>query len=338
MSLYAPSSPHFHNDNTVTKVMLKVLLALVPGILTYIIIFGFGVVYNILLAMITAVVCEALMLSLRKRPLLPFLSDGSALVTGVLLALSIPPIAPWWIIFLGTVFAIVIAKQLYGGLGYNPFNPAMVGYAMLLISFPLQMTTWALPITISDNYLGPMDSLNIFLGNTHVFDGISGATPLDYLKTQLKLGMTAAQIVHDKAFGVFAGTGFEWVNVAFFVGGIYLIREKIISWHIPLAMLGGLFAISLIFFGIDKSQFASPIFHVFSGAAILGAFFIATDPVSAATTPVGRVIYGAGIGILVYVIRTWGGYPDGVAFAVLLFNLCAPTIDYLTKPKPYGHE
>ena len=332
MSLYAPSSPHFHNDNTVTKMMLKVLLALVPGILTYIAIFGFGVVYNILLASITALGCEALMLSIRKRPIMPFLTDASALVTGVLLALSIPPIAPWWVIFVGTAFAIIIAKHLYGGLGYNPFNPAMAAYAMLLISFPVPMTNWALPITISDNYLGPLDSLNIFLGNSQLLDGISGATPLDYLRTQLHLGMNAAQIVHHKSFGLFAGTGFEWVNVAFFVGGIYLLREKVISWHIPLSMLGGLF------FGIDKSQYASPIFHLFSGASILGAFFIATDPVSAATTPVGRIIYGAGIGVLIYVIRTWGGYPDAVAFAVLLMNLCAPTIDYYTKPKPYGHE
>ena len=152
MSLYTPSSPHFHADNSVTQIMLKVLLALVPGILLYVMFFGFGVLYNILLAVITAIGCEALMLKIRKRPLMPFLSDGSAIVTAVLLAISIPSIAPWWIIFLGTAFAIIIAKHLYGGLGYNPFNPAMVGYAMLLISFPKQMTLWPTPISNADNY------------------------------------------------------------------------------------------------------------------------------------------------------------------------------------------
>lgn len=338
MSLYTPSSPHFHADNSVTQIMLKVLIALIPGIVTYVIFFGFGVLFNILLAIITAIGCEAIMLKLRKRPLMPFLSDGSAIVTAVLLAISIPSIAPWWIIFIGTAFAIIIAKHLYGGLGYNPFNPAMVGYAVLLVSFPKQMTAWALPTTNTENYLGLIDSFNIFLLGSQNFDGISGATPLDYLKTQLNLDMTASQIVHHESFGLVAGSGFEWVSLAFLAGGLWLIKEKVISWLIPTAFLGSLFLIALIFFAVDNDQYTSPVFHLFSGAAMLGAFFIATDPVSAATTPKGRIVYGAGIGILVYVIRTWGGYPDAVAFAVLIMNMCAPTIDYYTKPKPYGHK
>jgi len=342
MSLYTPSSPHFHANNSVTDIMLKVVYALIPGIIFYVIFFGFGVLFNILLAIITALGCEVIMLKLRGRPIAPFVTDGSALVTAVLLALSIPSIAPWWIIFLGTAFAIIIAKHLYGGLGYNPFNPAMVGYAMLLISFPKEMTRWALPNNLNDNYLGPIDSFTMMFSNASsdvlAWDAISGATPLDYLKTQLGLEQKLPDIIQSsEIFGIVSGTGFEWVNLAFLVGGLWLIKQKIISWQIPTAFLASLTAISLVFFLIDSDHYATPFFHIFSGAAILGAFFIATDPVSAATTPRGRLIYGAGIGLLIYIIRTWGGYPEAVAFAVLIMNMCAPTIDYYTKPLTYGH-
>jgi len=342
MSLYTPSSPHFHVNNSVTEIMLKVTYALIPGILLYVMFFGFGILFNIILAIITALGCEALMLKIRKRPILQFITDGSALVTAVLLAISIPAIAPWWIIFLGTAFAIIIAKHLYGGLGYNPFNPAMVGYAMLLISFPLQMTTWQLPITLSDNYLGPVDSFLLMFSNTNsaslALDAISGATPLDYLKTQLGLDKQIPYIMQSsETFGLLSGSGFEWISLGFLAGGIWLIKQKIIPWQIPATVLGSLALIAFIFYIIDSNTYASPVFHVFSGAAILGAFFIATDPVSAATTPRGRLYYAAGIGILVYVIRTWGGYPEAIAFAVLIMNMCAPTIDYYTKPKTYGH-
>ena len=342
MSLYTPSSPHFHANNSVTQIMLKVTYALIPGILLYVIFFGFGILFNILLAIITALGCEALMLKLRKRPIYPFITDGSALVTAVLLAISIPAIAPWWVIFLGTAFAIIIAKHLYGGLGYNPFNPAMVGYAMLLISFPREMTSWQLPISLGENYLGPIDSFLLMFSSNNTgplaLDAISGATPLDYLKTQLSLEQNVSQIMQTgESFGLLAGSGFEWVSLGFLAGGLWLIKQKIINWQIPAAFLGSLALMALLFYIADSDRYASPIFHIFSGAAILGAFFIATDPVSAATTPRGRIYYGAGIGILIYVIRTWGGYPDAIAFAVLIMNMCAPTIDYYTKPKTYGH-
>jgi len=340
MSLYAPSSPHFQNDNSVTKIMLKVLYALIPGILVYVFIFGFGVAINILLAIITALSCETIMLKLRNRPVTPFITDGSAVITGVLLALSIPSIAPWWIIVLGTAFAIIIAKHLYGGLGYNPFNPAMVGYAMLLISFPLQMTVW--PQSNASNYLGPIDSIKLTFGDHTpeqlLADAISGATPLDYLKNQLGLSHDVSEIMaSSNTFGVLGGSGFEWVSIAFLIGGIWLVKQKIIHWHIPAAIIGSLSAIAMVFYMIDADQYSSPVFHVFSGATILGAFFIATDPVSAATTIKGKIIYGACIGLLIYIIRTWGGYPDAIAFAVLIMNMSAPTIDYYTKPKTYGH-
>ncbi len=343
MSLYTPSSPHFHANNSVTQIMLKVVYALIPGILLYVLFFGFGIVMNLLIAVVTALTCEALILKLRKRPIIPFLTDGSALVTAVLLALSVPSIAPWWIIFIGTAFAIIIAKHLYGGLGYNPFNPAMVAYAMLLISFPLQMTTWPLPLSNSNDYLGLVDSFVISFFDTasagFAIDAISGATPLDYLKSQLGLEQSVSQIMQSSAnFGLLGGSGFEWVNIAFLAGGIWLMKKRIISWHIPVATMSSLIFLAFIFYIYNSEQYASPFFHLFTGATILCAFFIATDPVSAATTPRGKIFYGVGIGILIFVIRNWGGYPDAVAFAVLIMNMCAPTIDYYTKPKPYGHR
>ncbi len=339
MSLYAPSSPHFHNDNSVTKVMMKVLYALIPGILLYIYLFGFGIAVNILLAIITALACEASMLSIRKRPIVPFITDGSAILTGVLLALSIPSIAPWWVIVSGTAFAIIIAKHLYGGLGYNPFNPAMAGYAMLIISFPQQMIIWPKP----DSFIGLFDSFSLIFTNSRevaqiAADAVSAATPLDYLKDQLRQGQDVPHIIaNSDAFGIFGGVGFEWISIAFLIGGLWLIKEKVIHWHIPAAMIGSLATIALVFYLIDPNQYTSPLFHVFSGATFLGAFFIATDPVSAATTTKGKIIYGACIGLLIYIIRTWGGFPDAIAFAVLLMNMSAPTIDYYTKPKTYGH-
>jgi len=341
MNLYTPSSPHFHSQNNVTSIMLTVLYALIPGITVYVLFFGFGILINILIAVVTALSCEAIMLKIRNRPLLPFLTDGSAVVTAVLLAISIPSIAPWWMIFLGTAFSIIIAKHLYGGLGYNLFNPAMIGYCMLLISFPREMTTWALPLSLSENYLGPLDSFafSFFNVTQAQIDAVSGATPLDYLKTQLGLEKNISQIVNNhETFSLFSGVGFEWVNIAFLIGGIWLIKRKVIHWHIPASLISSLFAIALLFYLIDSEQFSSPIFHIFGGATILAAFFIATDPVSAAATVKGRIIYGASIGVLIYLIRTWGGYPDAVAFAVLLLNMCVPIIDYYTKTMPYGHK
>jgi electron transport complex protein RnfD len=165
------------------------------------------------------------------------------------------------------------------------------------------------------------------------------ATPLDTIKTQLKLDRSVEQIVNTgSVFGSFGGKGWEWINVAFLAGGLWMIYKRIISWHIPVAMLAALTLMAVIFYAVDPTAYSSPVFHLFSGAAMLGAFFIATDPVTASTTPRGRLIYGAGIGALTYIIRTWGGFPDGVAFAVLLMNIAAPTIDYYTQPRVFGHK
>lgn len=340
MNFSISSSPFLNLGNSIPRIMLAVLFALIPGILAHVHFFGWGLLINLAIAIPTALASEALMLRLRQRPIKPFLSDYSAILTATLLAITLPSLAPWWLIFIGTAFAIVIAKQLYGGLGYNPFNPAMVGYAMLLIAFPREMTTW-LPAQTHD--IAFMDSLRYSLFDVlptgRELDAISMATPLDTMKTQLNLNMTIDEISKhfQNLFGVLAGRGWEWVNLMFLLGGIVLICMRIISWHIPVAVIGGLFLCALVFQLVDVDTHASPIFHLFSGGAMLGAFFIATDPVSAATTVRGRLYYGVGIGILTYIIRTWGGYPDGFAFAVLLMNMAVPTIDYYTQPRVFGH-
>jgi electron transport complex protein RnfD len=337
MELRTYTSPHLPVTESVAVMMRQVLAALVPGAACMVWLFGPGILINMLLAALTAIVAEAAMLSMRKRPVGVTLLDSSAVLTGILLALALPPLSPWWIPVTGTLFAIVVAKQLYGGLGYNPFNPAMAGYAVLLISFPLELTLWTAP------HSGPglWDTLMlVFTGSLPdgmSLDALTRATPMDAVKTRLGLRETIHEIRTGTLFGLIGGSGWEWVNFWFLLGGLWLLKARVIQWQIPLGVLGGLFCMSLVFYISNPDTFTSPLFQIFSGAAMLGAFFIATDPVSASTTPRGRLIYGAGIGVLTYLIRTWGGYPEGVAFAVLLMNMAAPTIDHYTQPRVFGH-
>jgi len=334
--------PYLTGNASVSIIMLKVLLALLPGVAAYVWVFGSGILVTLTLASLTALASEAVMLKLRNRPVMPFLLDGSALVTAWLLALALPPLAPWWLVVVGTLFAIVIAKQLYGGLGYNPFNPAMIGYAVLLISFPAIMTQWPAPLELAKAQLGFADQLHYIFGRILPegvsLDAISSATPLDYLKTQLKLQHGFAEIAQAPIFGVLGGKGNEIVVGAYLLGGLYLVQQRIISWHIPTAFLLALVAMSGVFHLIAPAHYAGPAFHLFSGASMLCAFFIATDPISGPTTPKGKLIFAAGIGVLTWLIRSYGGYPDGVAFAVLLMNICVPLIDAYTQPRVFGHS
>lgn len=340
MQLHTPSSPHIHSGSHVGALMRQVLLALLPAIGVYIWCFGWGVLINIVLATLVAVSCEALMLKLRERPIMPFLNDYSAVLTAWLLAIALPPYAPWWLTVIGVAFAMIFAKHIYGGLGYNPFNPAMVGYVLLLISFPKEMTSWGAPLTLIDQAPSFGEALQLILHghpSASAADAITMATPLDHLKTELKLDHTVAGIMSSSAiYDSIGGTGWQWVNLAIFAGGLWMMYRKIIGWQIPVGILGTLAVISGLFYLIDPQHYASPLFHLLTGATMLGAFFIATDPVSASTTPRGRLYYGIGIGVLIYVIRAWGGYPDGVAFAVLLMNIAAPTLDQHTQPKVFG--
>ncbi len=335
-------SPYITDAPTVSTIMLKVLLALVPGIIAYAWIYGGSILVSIALATTTALIAEAALLKIRQRPIQPYLMDMSAVVTAWLLALALPPLAPWWLVVVGTFFAIVVAKQLYGGLGYNPFNPAMVGYAVLLISFPLIMTKWPAPLILAQTQLGFMDQLHFIFGNvlpnSIKVDAITSATPLDYLKTQLMLKHEVASISQAPVFGMFGAKGGEIVTGAYLLGGLYLLQQRIISWHLPTAFLAALATISLAFYVANPAHFANPLFHLMSGASMLCAFFIITDPVSGPTTPKGKLYFAAGVGILTYLIRVYGGYPDGVAFAVLLMNMCVPLIDALTQPRVFGHS
>lgn len=344
------SSPYTHNHRQTSRIMMLVVIAALPGIVVQSWFFGWGTVIQLLLAIFTALLAESLVLRLRKQNIPRTLADNSALLTGLLLAISIPPFSPWWMVVLGTVFAVIIAKQLYGGLGQNPFNPAMIGYVVLLISFPVQMTSWLPPHDIAATTPGMMDAVQIiFTGHTVAgqdinalrigIDGISQATPLDTFKTARHAGQPVEQIMSSAIYhGALAGIGWQWVNVAYLVGGLFLLWQKAIRWHIPVSFLVSLTVCATLGWWLHPDNVVSPQMHLLSGATMLGAFFILTDPVTASTTNRGRLIFGALAGLLVWLIRSFGGYPDGVAFAVLLANITVPLIDYYTRPRVYGHR
>ncbi len=326
--------------------MFQVLYALIPGALAAMYFFGWGVLFNLGIAISICLASEALMLKLRKRNITTHLTDGSALVTACLLALALPPLAPWWLTTIACLFAIVVAKHLYGGLGFNPFNPAMVGYIVVMISFPLQMTLWTTPISIGHGWPDFLTTFHwVFGGHLPTnanLDSISMATPMDIIKTQLHqshfINETRASDTYKMFFGTLSGVGWQWINSLYLIGGIWLIKKGVIDWRIPVALLIGLAFFANLFQAIDFSTHTSAIFQLFSGGIMLGAFFIATDPITASTTPKGRWLYGFGIGTLIFIIRTWGGYPDGIAFAVVIMNMVVPIIDYYTLPKIYGHS
>jgi electron transport complex protein RnfD len=338
MPLSRLSSPFLSGVNRVTLHMLHLLLALVPAVIALVYFFGPSVLITITLAVVVAISAETLMLKLRNRPIKAFLLDGSAVVTAVLLAIALPPLAPWWLTTVGILFAIIFAKHLYGGLGYNPFNPAMIAYVLLLVSFPLEMTRWLPVVGLNEQALDFTSTFQVIFSGQLAsgIDTMSGATPLDAMKTQIGLSKSPSLILQQSLFNGFAGQGWMWLNIWFALGGLYLINRRVISWHIPTAMLAGLASISLVTWLVSPETTASPIFHLLNGGTMLGAFFIATDPVTAATTIKGRLVFGAGVGLLTYIIRIWGGYPDGIAFAIIIMNMLVPLIDYYTQPRVYG--
>ncbi len=340
MSGAVVSSPYVAPGNSLKKLMIQVIIALLPGTVAYVWFFGPGVIVNIGVAILFALAFEAGILKLRSKPVWPHLTDFSAVVAAWLFALCLPMHAPWWLVAVGIGFAMIAGKHLYGGLGFNPFNPAMVGYVALLISFPREMTTWYLPGAISGQTLSLAESLAYSFGSVDIdqWDALSSATRLDQVKTGVGQNIPISEIRQQPLFGDYAGKGWEWIAFWWFVGGIYLLVTKTIRWQIPVSLLAAMLGLSLIFYLVDPEIHASPLFHLLSGAAVIGAFFIATDPVSAATTDLGRIYYGFMIGCLIYVIRVWGGYPDGIAFAVLLANMCVPLIDYYTQPRTYGEK
>ncbi|MDC5807414.1 electron transport complex subunit RsxD [Vibrio europaeus] len=348
MAFFIASSPHAHSRRSTPDLMKWVALCALPGLVAQTYFFGWGTIIQLILAIVISLGLEALVMLARKRHPMSALRDNSALVTAWLLAIAIPPLSPWWIITIGLIFAIVIAKHLYGGIGQNLFNPAMVAYVVLLISFPVQMTSWISPNELQATAISSGDAFSLIFTGFNLeglslqqirtgIDGVTMATPLDAFKTALTTGNTASEALTQPQFGNLAGIGWEWVNLAYLIGGLILIKVRVINWHIPVSFLLSLTLISSLFMMLTPGTTASPLIHLLSGATMLGAFFIATDPVSASTTVKGRLVFGAFIGAMVFIIRSWGGFPDGVAFAVLLGNMCVPLIDYYTKPRTYGH-
>ena len=342
MKFATHTSPHGPMPNTVTWQMAQVLIALVPGIIALAWFFGYGVLINIGIAVASAVLGEALVMKLRDRDIREALGDLSAVVTAVLLGMALPPLLPWWMTVTATLFAIILVKHLYGGLGYNPFNPAMAGYVLLLVSFPLSMTQWLAPNVLNEHPLAFSETLRvIFTAELPAglnWDAVTSATPLDEMRNQLDQNKMISEIQSSPLWGDYGARGWEWVANWFLLGGLFLLWRKVITWHIPVSMIAGMLTIAGLFWLVDPESIPFPAFHLFSGGLMLGAFFIATDPVTASTTKKGQLIYGALIGMLVFIIRTWGGYPDAVAFAVLLMNMAAPTIDYYTRPRVYGQR
>jgi len=336
-------APYVTPSTSVQALMLQVLLALVPASLAYVWYFGFGFIFNLLVAVLFCVGSEALIARLRNVDPLDYLDDLSALVTAVLITFALPALTPWWVTATASVFAIAVAKHLYGGIGHNIFNPAMAGYVVVLVAFPMYLNLWTAPRMGDIDYSYPTFYETVRYGLTGTlpdylsFDAVSRATPLDVVKSGLNDMRTFDELRAYSLMGDFGGRGWEWIGNFIAMGGAWLLLKKIIRWQIPFAVLAGLLLPSAVFYFLEPSLNPSPGFHLFTGGAILCAFFIATDPVSAATTAKGRLIYGFGIGLVIYCIRTWGAYADGVAFAVLLMNMAVPLIDQLTRPRIVGH-
>ncbi|MFQ5518381.1 MAG: RnfABCDGE type electron transport complex subunit D [Mariprofundus sp.] len=350
MPMIMLSSPHAHGGDSIRMQMFTVMVALLPATLFSVYLFGWLSLFLIVTCMAVSLITEAVCLKLMQRPLSTLL-DNSAALTGLFLALTLPAATPWWMAVLGSVFAIVLGKQVYGGLGYNIFNPALSARVILLISFPLNMTTWIVPMSAMQPLLDLYnfsDCLSLFFMGPDAlklgFDAISMASPLGHVKTEATLGVSVAEALkaYDYSYlnaflGFEAGSIGETSALALMIGGIFLLARHTITWHIPFSFIGTMALLAAIFNAIAPDQFAPPMFHLFAGGLMLCAFFMATDPVSSPVTPVGQIVFGIGCGVLTWSIRSFGGYPEGAMFAVLLMNCAVPLIDHYFRPRVYGH-
>ena len=334
MALVNLSSPPHHSLNKTSRLMVWVLLATLPGLAVQSYFYGYGTLINLLWASFLALGFEAIVLGLRRRPIMPYLTDGSALVTAFLIALALPPFSPWWLTLVAVLFSIIFAKHLYGGLGNNPFNPAMVGYALCLIAFPVSMTQWAgTEATLTFGQQWQWFWLESVTGG---IDSWTRATPLDLMRRTNGLTLTEVASSNPQlGLGLVASM---WINLAYLLGGLILLAARVFTWHAPVAMLAGLGFCAGLFHMGEPDLYPSASQHLLTGATMLSAFFIVTDPVSGATSRKGKLVFGVGVGILVFIIRSFGSYPDAFAFAILLMNLSAPLIDTYTQPKAYGHQ
>lgn len=321
-------SPHVHGEESVSKIMYTVVLALVPAVLVSAYFFGLDAVRVLLIAVISCMFFEwVIQKYIIKGPIT--ITDGSAVVAGMLLAFNVPANLPWWILVIGALATIGIAKMSFGGIGRNPFNPALVGRVFMLISFPVQMTTW------------PIAKPLFAEGLT---DAITGPTALGLLKEGVGAGKTIDQIMSDPAMpdyldrltGNMSGSLGEMSAIALIIGGLFMIWRKVIDWQVPFSIILTVFAFAGIFHLIDPTMYITPTFHLFTGGLMLGAIYMATDMVSSPMTISGKWVFGIGIGLITIVIRLWGAYPEGISFAILIMNAFVPLINKGFKPKRFG--
>ncbi|MGP3699665.1 RnfABCDGE type electron transport complex subunit D [Rhodobacter sp. NSM] len=335
------SGPHTHTLFTVSRTMLTVSAALAPATLFGLWEFGWPAIFLFLVTVASAWLFEVLCLWIAGKPVARFAGDGSAILSGWLVAMTLPPYAPWWVGVIGSGIAIVIAKHLFGGLGQNLFNPAMVARAMLLIALPVHMTTWVPPVGLLDGP-GFLQGLAITFAGSQDFDAVSSASTLSHIKSQIGAGATMSEIMPDLAdlearlIGLVPGSLGETSTILLLLGGIVMMALRIITPVIPLSVLGTIALLSGVASFLAPDRFAPPILHLTSGSTMLCAFFIATDYVTSPVTAMGKLVYGCAIGALVFVIRTWGSFPEGVAFAVLLMNSCTPLIETYLRPRVFG--
>jgi electron transport complex protein RnfD len=320
-------SPHIHQEQTISRIMYDVIFAMLPAFVFSIYVFGLGALVVTMTAILSAVLFEYLITKyLLKRE--PDILDGSAMVTGMLLAFNVPSNLPWWLVVLGSFVAIGIGKMSFGGLGNNPFNPALVGRVFLLISFPVQMTTWPVPFT----------------SRMSLADVTTGATPLSFIKDGLKNGESLASLMQgvpkhlDFLLGTQPGSLGEISALLLIIGFIFLLIRKVITWHIPVILIGTMFVFSGILWLGNPERFADPLFHILTGGALLGAIFMATDYVTSPMTVKGVVIYSMGIGMITILIRVFGAYPEGISFAILIMNAFVPLLNKYFKPSRFGEK
>lgn len=319
------ASPHIHSDRTSKKLMYDVVIALVPAFLVSVYLFGIPALIITSTAIISCLLFEYFIQKYLLKTKAT-ISDGSALITGILLAFNLPSSLPLWMIIVGSLVAIGIGKLSFGGLGYNVFNPALVGRVFLFISFPAQMSNWPNPI----EHGAPM------------VDATSGATTLGVIKEGLMYGETMTEIstkipsYTDLFIGLTGGSLGEMSAIALLLGGLFLIIRKVITWHIPVVMLTTIAVMTAIFWFVDSEQYANPLIHLLSGSAIIGAFYMATDLVTSPVTKKGMIIFAIGIGVITVVIRLFGSYPEGVSFAILIMNAFVPLINTYCKPRRFG--
>lgn len=341
------TSPHVHGGDSIPQIMRTVIWALLPATALSVYVFGWPALLVILITVAACLVTEHLFVRFRGRP--SPVDDYSATVTGLLLALTLPPHVPWWICVVGGVFAIAVGKQLYGGLGFNMFNPALIARVFLLISFPVELTLWPEPLSLfSDQAYSLSQAFAIIFGGHEsagmALDALTAATPLGQVRTEVGLGHTVQQALGGN-YGfsyLYAGGGFlggsvgETSALLLAAGGYWLIHKKLITWHTPASMILGCLVPATVMWLINGQSYPDPLFHLLTGGLIMGAFFMATDMVTSPVTPQGQILFGAGCGLLTYIIRTWGGYPEGVSFAIVIMNSAVPLIDQYTRPAIYG--